>query len=110
MTKVQSLGNQPASIRKQGRHSLLITWGDGHESRYSFRYLRQYCPCAGCVDEWTNEKTLDSDGIPLDLEGQKVDPVGTYALSFSFSDNHTTGIYHFNFLREICPCDSCRNG
>ena len=109
MTNVQPLTNQPTSIRKQGDQTILIIWGDGHQSQYSFRYLRQCCPCAACIDEWTNEKRLESESVPLDLGGLKIDPVGTYALSFSFSDNHNTGIYHFNYLREICPCDFCRN-
>jgi DUF971 family protein len=29
--------------------------------------------------------------------------VGGYALRVEFSDGHDTGIYSFNYLREICP-------
>src|SRR3982751_1953347 len=29
--------------------------------------LRRVCPCAGCVNEWTGEKTLDAATIPDDL-------------------------------------------
>ncbi|HSG05406.1 MAG TPA: DUF971 domain-containing protein, partial [Nitrospiria bacterium] len=79
-----------------------------HVSRYSFRHLRQKCPCAGCIDEWSNEKILAEDKVPLDLEGLKVEAVGGYALSFGFTDQHNTGIYHFGYLREICPC--CHSG
>ena len=110
MMNVQSKNSKPVSIRKQGNQTILIAWEDGHQSQYSFRYLRQYCPCAACIDEWTNEKRLDSENVPLDLEGLKIDPVGGYALSFTFSDQHNTGIYHFNYLRQICACVSCRRG
>ena len=24
-----------------------------------------------------------------------------------FSDNHGTGIYSFEYLRELCPCEAC---
>jgi len=89
---------------------LRITWEDGHVSSYSFRYLRQHCPCAACVDEWTSRRTLDPERVPLDLEGLKLEPVGSYALSFSFTDHHTTGIYSFDHLRAICPCESCTKG
>ncbi|MFB3073931.1 MAG: gamma-butyrobetaine hydroxylase-like domain-containing protein [Candidatus Methylomirabilales bacterium] len=37
-------------------------------------------------------------------------PVGRYALSFTWSDGHSTGIYSFDFLRSLCPCEICRSG
>ncbi len=98
----------PTEIKKIGNGNLEITWEDGHVSLYDFRYLRQKCPCAGCIDEWTSKKLIKEDTIPLDLEGLKVEPVGGYALSFSFSDQHNTGIYHFSHLRDICPCCTAR--
>jgi DUF971 family protein len=33
--------------------------------------------------------------------------VGNYALQIDFSDGHTTGIYSYDYLRTICPCDEC---
>ena len=105
---LQPMNWVPTSIKKQGRKSLLITWEDGHVSRYSFRLLRQHCPCAACVDEWTGKTTLNPENVALDLEGLKVEPVGNYALSFSFSDHHDTGLFHFELLRSICPCESCQ--
>ncbi|MEK7316525.1 MAG: gamma-butyrobetaine hydroxylase-like domain-containing protein, partial [Candidatus Eisenbacteria bacterium] len=33
--------------------------------------------------------------------------VGQYALHFDWSDGHTTGIYSYDYLRRICPCDAC---
>jgi DUF971 family protein len=33
-----------------------------------------------------------------------VNLVGNYALHFSFSDHHDTGIYPFTLLRAFCPC------
>ncbi|MBI3359219.1 MAG: DUF971 domain-containing protein [Nitrospirae bacterium] len=98
----------PIAIKKKGNRSLEISWEDGHVSLYSFRYLRQNCSCAGCVEEWTGKKVLDKDVIPLDLLGLKAATTGNYALSFSFSDHHDTGIYHFDHLREICPCVICK--
>ena len=29
--------------------------------------------------------------------------MGNYAISIAFSDGHGTGIYRYDFLREICP-------
>ena len=39
---------------------------------------------------------------PLDIR-----PVGNYAISIQWSDAHDTGIFRFDFLRQICPCDTC---
>jgi DUF971 family protein len=34
--------------------------------------------------------------------------VGRYALVMNFSDGHNTGIYRYDFLRDICECDKCQ--
>jgi DUF971 family protein len=33
--------------------------------------------------------------------------VGRYAIRFHWSDGHSTGIYTFEHLRELCPCPIC---
>jgi DUF971 family protein len=33
--------------------------------------------------------------------------VGNYAVSFTWADGHSTGIYSFRLLRHLCPCDAC---
>jgi DUF971 family protein len=33
--------------------------------------------------------------------------VGNYAVQIDFSDGHTTGIYSYDYLRTICPCEEC---
>ncbi|RMG51832.1 MAG: DUF971 domain-containing protein [Acidobacteria bacterium] len=98
----------PVSIKKRGDTALEITWGDGHVSTYPARYLRQHCPCASCIDEWTGEKRLAPDSVPVDLKMLSVELVGQYALNFTWSDGHGTGIYSFQTLRRLCPCDQCR--
>jgi len=99
-----SRNSNPVELKKIGREQFRITWEDGHVSTYTFRYLRQNCGCAACRNETTGVHILDPDSIPSDLKGVKVDLVGNYALHFSFSDHHDTGIYPFTLLRSICPC------
>jgi DUF971 family protein len=36
-----------------------------------------------------------------------IDSVGRYAIRFHWSDGHSTGIYTFEHLRELCPCPIC---
>jgi DUF971 family protein len=80
---------------------LTITWDDGHTSTLSAQLLRQSCPCAGCVEEFTGKRTLDPAQVPADLKVLEVSPVGNYALSFVFSDAHRTGIYNWPTLRQL---------
>ena len=86
---------------------LRIAWSDGHASRYAFRRLRQACPCAMCVHEWTGEHLLDPKRVPVDIRPREIARVGAYALRFTWSDGHMTGIYTFPLLRNICECEAC---
>ncbi|MFQ5926822.1 MAG: gamma-butyrobetaine hydroxylase-like domain-containing protein [Terriglobia bacterium] len=102
---------QPTSMKIQltTGEGVDITWADSHHSHYSFDYLRQSCPCATCRS--AHEKTAGTTALPLYKEKARAlqaEPVGNYAVRFAFSDAHNTGIYSFNYLREICPCVECR--
>lgn len=89
---------------------LNIAWQDGHLSEYEPRYLRQCCPCAGCVEEMTGRPLLDPATVPEDVYPLAIQYVGRYALRFDWSDGHGTGIYPFDQLRRICPCGECGGG
>ncbi|MBI4586066.1 MAG: P-loop NTPase [Planctomycetes bacterium] len=93
-----------AQITKEG---LRILWKDGHESLYPFRHLRLRCSCAQCVDEMTGKKRLQEETVPLDVRALALSPVGRYAYHIEWSDGHRSGIYTFEYLREICPCEAC---
>jgi DUF971 family protein len=88
-----------------------VTWSDGHESRYDFPYLRDHCPCALCNDEREKSvKTPTSTVLPMfkpRVTARSAAPVGNYAIQIQYSDGHATGIYSFECLREICPCEAC---
>jgi len=96
-----------------------ITWSDGHTSHYEFPYLRELCPCALCNDEREKKARIgsvvggpSSASAVLPMFKPKVTargavPVGNYAVQIEFSDGHSTGIYSFEHLREICPCENC---
>jgi DUF971 family protein len=94
-----------------------ITWSDGHASHYDFTYLREQCPCALCNDERIRKGAVAggaSGGGTAVLPMFKPKPkaraaaaVGNYAIQMEFTDGHSTGIYSFDYLRTICPCDAC---
>jgi DUF971 family protein len=92
-----------------------ITWSDGHSSHYDFAYLRDECPCATCNDE-RNKKAAatpmpgTSALLPMfkpKLAARKATAMGNYAIQIEFNDGHSTGIYSFDLLRTLCPCEEC---
>ena len=97
----------PLEIVQEPSGSLSMVWDDGHRSRHGYRALRLLCPCALCLDEWSGERRLDAATIPEDIHPKEVGRVGAYALRFTWSDGHLTGIYTFKFLRQICECADC---
>jgi DUF971 family protein len=98
----------PLEIGRANQHDVRIRWQDGHESVYPARGLRLSCPCAACVDEVTGAARVSGERIPEDVHPVRVELVGRYAVSIAFSDGHHTGIYPFERLRALCPCERCR--
>jgi DUF971 family protein len=81
--------------------NIKIEWSDGQISQYSGRQLRLACRCAACVDEWTHEALVQPDKIPAMVKPEKIDVIGNYALHFTWSDGHATGIYSYDLLRSL---------
>jgi len=85
-----------------------VVWDDDHESYFDPYELRCACGCASCVDEVSGRKLLQSDRVPRDVRARRWHPVGNYGVAFVWSDGHDTGIYTFDRLRGLCPCDECK--
>ncbi len=83
------------------QQSLAMKWNDGVSTVVSSRRLRQYCPCAECVEEWSGKRTFEIEKIPAGMKVIEVAPVGNYALAFTFGDMHRTGIFVWEHLREL---------
>ena len=94
-------GIDPERIERVGDKALRILWGDGHDSLYAWDFLRASCPCAACRE--SNPWKPDPSVRPLELK-----PVGRYAMTIRWNDGHTTGIFSYDFLRSLCPCEACR--
>jgi DUF971 family protein len=98
----------PVRVKRVSPLQTDIAWNDGHFSAYPSWYLRENCPCASCVEEFSGRHLILEGSIPGNLERVEVEPVGNYAIRFTWSDDHSTGIYTFDYLRRICPCAECR--
>ena len=93
---------EPRAISQESETLLRITWADEKVCDYEAATLRRSCPCAQCVNEWTGERTLKPDAISDEVQIKDVNIVGRYALNFRWSDGHETGIYSFQYLRDLC--------
>ena len=100
---------EPAEISQESNSQLRISWADGRVCNYQAVALRRACPCAQCVDEWTGERTLKPQTISDEIEIGDLSIVGRYALNFRWSDGHETGIYSFQYLRDLCERQSEEN-
>ena len=94
----------PRDIKlKRAEGILEISWSEETPRRYGVRQLRCECACAHCVDERTGVRTLAVDAVPDNIDIEQMELVGNYALKFSFSDGHNTGIYTWDRLYGIKP-------
>jgi DUF971 family protein len=91
------------------KQTIDVTWLDGHQSSYSFEFLRWSCPCAICRGEGGTPGVLATTEklTPEQVELVDVGPVGHYAMTVTWKDGHSTGIYSWQYLRTICPCREC---
>ncbi|HYP26402.1 MAG TPA: DUF971 domain-containing protein [Blastocatellia bacterium] len=97
----------PTEIKKTDFLEITVRWDDGHLSVFPIKYLRSECACARCVSEVTGLRILDPRTVSDDLTVTGAEHVGRYGIKFYFSDRHDDGIYTWERLRELCPCDEC---
>ena len=101
----------PLKLDLKRDEKLTVAWQDGLVCDYPLVLLRKMCPCAACKETREAEKTRPRtslsvlpetfvSGNPTVVDAQLV---GNYALKVTWSDGHDTGIYSFQYLREICP-------
>ncbi len=93
---------RPTRIEKYSDTEMLLAWADQSEFAVTFVDLRFQCPCASCVDENTGKRTLLRSEVAPDVHPLGVSLVGRYAVQVQWSDRHSTGMYHFDSLYEIC--------
>jgi DUF971 family protein len=89
---------------------LVLTWSDGQVTRHRMDDLRRQCPCATCRGEREKMARGPLKGGLRVISGPAapavgpprivgLEPVGRYALKFTWNDGHSTGIYTYEFLR-----------
>ena len=95
---------RPADLQQIGSE-LAIKWPDGGESFIPLETLRRACPCAGCKGEtdimgnlYKNpEQKLTTAAFIL----KRIISVGSYAIQPVWADGHVTGIFSFDYLKQV---------
>ena len=92
---------------------LTVEWSDGTTSYYSIAYLRRMSPSAEARQLREEQAKNPLTVLPAKaakaasgpLTALDAEMVGNYALRIRFSDGHDTGIYSWDYLRQIDPVD-----
>ena len=95
---------RPTEIQEIGSE-LAILWEDGTETFIPLEKLRRYCPCAGCKGEPDILGNLHRGPhhslVPNSSRLVRLGHVGSYGIQPSWADGHNTGIYSFDYLKQV---------
>lgn len=91
----------PVEIRlHQASRSLEIAYAGGERYRLPCEYLRVYSPSAEVRGHGPGQEVLQTGKRMVGISA--IEPVGNYALQFTFTDGHDSGIYSWSYLHELC--------
>ena len=107
---VDSQDMTPAELGWTPEGHLRIVWPDRVVSTYEPGYLRKICPCADCrgahggpPKAFVILSPQKVRNAPRQILIERVEPVGNYAIAFTWGDGHREGIYSWRLLRASAP-------
>ena len=90
----------PSEIKlHQKSRRLELAYDGGETFALSFEFLRVYTPSAEARGHGPGQETLQTGKRNVDIE--RIEPVGTYALRLVFSDGHDSGLYSWDLLYNL---------
>ena len=91
---------QPTEIKLHQKSRMLeISFADGKTFQLPCEFLRVYSPSAEVSGHGPGQEVLQVGKKDVDIT--QIEPVGSYAVQFSFSDGHDTGLYSWNILYDF---------
>ena len=91
----------PIGFAQRDRTTLSVLWEDSRQDDLDVRDLRLACRCAACVEEMSGRPLLDPASIVADVAPRSITGIGNYAITITWSDGHSTGIYAYDNLRAL---------
>jgi len=76
-----------------------IAFDDGTHARLPFEFLRVLSPSAEVRGHGPGQEVLQVGKREVGISS--VEPVGVYAVKFTFSDGHDTGIFSWDYLYDL---------
>ncbi|HYC35887.1 MAG TPA: DUF971 domain-containing protein [Usitatibacter sp.] len=76
-----------------------IAFDDGTSFSLPCEYLRVFSPSAEVRGHGPGQEVLQVGKREVNISA--IEPVGVYAVKLAFSDGHDTGIYSWEYLREL---------
>ncbi|HZP12502.1 MAG TPA: DUF971 domain-containing protein [Nevskiaceae bacterium] len=97
----------PTSIKLHRKSRVLeVGYADGSRYELPCEYLRVFSPSAEVRGHGQEEPTLIGGKRNVNVE--RVEPVGQYAVRLVFDDGHNTGLYSWDVLEEL-GADQAKN-
>lgn len=88
---------QPTSLNARTQSRVLeVAFDDGKEFSLPFELLRVYSPSAEVRGHGPGQETLQTGKRDVGVVG--IEPVGNYAIKPIFSDQHSSGIFTWDYL------------
>jgi DUF971 family protein len=90
----------PTEIKLHQKSRVLeIAYANGKIFSLPCEFLRVYSPSAEVRGHGPGQEVLQTG--KKDVAITRIEPVGTYAVQFFFSDGHDTGIYSWDYLYDL---------
>ena len=90
---------KPTEINLHQKSRILeIAFNDGNTFQLPVEFLRVYSPSAEVAGHGPGQEVLQIGKQDVNIE--KIEQVGNYAVQIFFDDNHNTGIYAWTTLHE----------
>lgn len=90
----------PTEIKLHQQSRVLeVTFEDGEHFRLTYEFLRVFTPSAEARGHGPQQEVLQVGKRDVDIE--RVEAVGNYAIRPVFSDGHDTGIYSWDLLYNL---------
>ncbi len=91
----------PHELRfSKSARALTVTFDDGAKFTLPYTTLRLESPSAEVQGHGSGPKP-PPPLVTDDLQVEKADPVGRYAVRIYFSDGHSSGLFTWAYLREL---------
>jgi DUF971 family protein len=91
---------RPTEIKLHQKSRILeVNFDDGTHFRLPCEYLRVYSPSAEVRGHGPGQEVLQLDKENVNISA--IEPVGSYAVSLFFDDEHNTGIYSWEYLHDL---------